>query len=170
MTNWSRGTRFCPSSAGVASRPDRYGFWKCVRVALCFSSLLFAVDARAQWNPLNPVISVEQQADGAKFRLQTGTLQVQICSDTVLRVVLTPPSPVAAPENLVILKDKWAPVKWAFAATDDAVSLTTAELRVTVARRDSSVTFSDLGGKKLFQQIEASLTPVVVNSENTFHS
>ncbi len=181
MTNWSRGDRFCPPSVGIASRPERCSFSKCVlattargrlafAAAVCFFSLLFAVDARAQWNALNPVSSVEQQADGAKFRLQTGTLQVQICSGSVIRVVLSPASLMAAAENLMILKEKCAPVKWAFDATDDAVTLTTAELRVTVARKDSSVTFSDLSGKKLFQQTEASLTPVVVNGENTYHS
>jgi alpha-D-xyloside xylohydrolase len=157
MTNWNRGSRFC---AGLAS----------FVAAACISTVLLSAAAIAQWNPLNPVVFVKQQTDGAELALQSGTLQIQICSDSVIHIVLLPASPVAAPENLDIVKDKWAPVNWKFSSTDEAVVFTTALIKVTVLRKDSSITFNDLTGKKLFQQTEASLTPVVVNGENTYHS
>ncbi len=137
-------------------------------LALCL--FLFSSAAAAQWNALNPVTSVRQLADGAEFALQSGRLRLQVCSDSMIRVILVPPSPPAQPENLVIIKDKWEPVNWAFASTGDEVTLSTSELRVTVLRKDASVTFSDSKGKRLFQQTEAHLTPVVVNGENTYHS
>src|SRR5262249_45437439 len=167
-TNWNRGCGFCRLPLAVASHPDHCGSWKrglatrawgLTFAAAYISILFFAVAASAQWKPLNPVIAVEKQAGGAKFVLQSGTLQIQVCSNTVIHVRLSPPLPVAAAENLVIVKEKWAPVKWAFGSTDDAVTLTTAQIRVTVARKDSSITFSDLSDRKLFQQSEASLTP-----------
>jgi len=153
MTKWNGGCR-----------------WAAFALAVFCTTLLFNVDARAQWNPLNPVVSVQQQVDGAKFTLQSGTLRLKVCSDTVIHVVLSPPEPVPAAANPAVIKEKWAPTKWTFATTNDAVTLTTAKLVVTVARKDSSVTFSDPSGKALFQQTEASLTPVVVNGEKTYHS
>jgi hypothetical protein len=81
------------------------------------STLFLAGTTIAQWNPLNSVISVEQHAIGAKFALQSGTLLVQICSDAVIHVVVSPSSPVTAPENLAVVKDKWTPVKWTFGSS-----------------------------------------------------
>jgi len=160
---------WCRPSAGRAGAPQRLRLAAFV-LAAWLSTLLLAVAAKAQWNPLNPVVSVQQQADGVKLTLRSGTLRVQVCSGTVIRVVLSPSPPAIAPEDLVIVKKMWAPVNWKFDSTSDALSLATAELSVTVSRKDSSVTFSDLSGKKLFQQTEASLTPVVVNGEKTYHS
>jgi alpha-D-xyloside xylohydrolase len=160
---------WCRPSAGRTGAPQRLRLAAFV-LAAWLSTLLLAVAAKAQWNPLNPVVSVQQQADGVKLTLRSGTLRVQVCSGTVIRVVLSPSPPAIAPEDLVIVKKTWAPVNWKFDSTSDAVSLTTTELLVTVSRKDSSVTFSDLSGKKLFQQTEASLTPVVVNGEKTYHS
>jgi alpha-D-xyloside xylohydrolase len=178
MTNWSPELRSDTAPVNTPERDGRLARWKQIlatpvlrRFAFAsFSTTLLAATATAQWNPLNPVISVEQQATGAKFALQSGTLLVQVCSDSIIHVVVFPPSPVIAPENLAVVKDKWTPVKWAFSSDEDAITVTTAELRVTVSRKDSSITFSDLSRKKLFQQTEATLTSVVVNGEKTYHS
>jgi alpha-D-xyloside xylohydrolase len=192
MTNWNLRRWFCDVSSGIAKWHARsIGGRQTLSIhrlrpaafvlAACVSTVPLAVSAGAQWNPLNPVVSfvgpnhpvgfyVQRQNDGVLFTLQSGTLRVQVCSDTVIRVVLSPSSPVTAPENLVIVKEEWAPVNWTFTSTKDAVTLTTAALLVTVSRKDSSITFSDLQGTKLFQQTEASLTPTVVNGERTYHS
>jgi alpha-D-xyloside xylohydrolase len=153
MTPWNRG---CRSAALV--------------LAALSSILLLDVAARAQWNPLNPVVSAQQQIDGARIELQSGILRVQVCSDTVIHVSLSPPEPVTRAVNLAVIKEKWEPANWKFGSTNDSITLTTAKLVVTVARKDASITFSDLNGKALFQQTEASLTPVVVNGEKTYHS
>src|SRR5271165_37171 len=68
---------------------------------------LLAGSASAQWNPLNPVQSVQQKADGAEFTLKSGTLRLQVCSDSVIHVIYSPASPVAAAKNLVIVKESW---------------------------------------------------------------
>jgi hypothetical protein len=39
-----------------------------------------------QWNPLNPVNSVNQQPYGVVFAMQKGTLQLTICSDSIVRI------------------------------------------------------------------------------------
>ena len=181
MKNWNRGCWLSVARLGIAKSCACSSCGKCAPAtrrlelaafvsAAWLSTLLLAAAASAQWNPLNPVVSVQQQADGVKFTLRSGTLQVQVCSDAIIHVVLSPPSPVSAPDSLAIVKEKWVPAKWTFGATNDAVTLTTAELLVTVLRKDSSITFSDRSGKKLFQHTEGSLTPTVVNGERTYHS
>jgi len=135
-----------------------------------FCWLLLAATASAQWNELNPVDSVQQQADGPQFTLHSGTLKLQVCSDSVIRVVYSPTSQVPSLENAVVVKKNWASTKWKMDSSAAAVTLTTSQLKVTVLRKDASVTFSDRTGKQLFQQTELSLTPVVVNGENTYHA
>ena len=166
--------KFLASSRGLISfiNPRQlqmfFGTARIVVIALCSS--IFVPMTMAQWNPLNPVRSVSQQEDGAELVLQSGNLRLQICSDSIIHVILSPAGPAARLENLAVIKDKWAPVNWKFESGDDVITLTTAQVKVTVQRKDSAVTFSDLSGQKLFEQSEASLNPVVVNGENTYHS
>src|SRR5579871_5227194 len=42
--------------------------------------------ANAQWTPKNPVISFQKQADGVVFTMQSGTLKVLVCSDSIIHV------------------------------------------------------------------------------------
>ena len=42
---------------------------------------------RAQWIPLNPVVGVQQQSDGARIALKTGYLHLRVCTDSIVRVV-----------------------------------------------------------------------------------
>ena len=37
----------------------------------------------AQWNPLNPVTSVNKQPDSVVFAMQKGALRLTICSDAI---------------------------------------------------------------------------------------
>jgi alpha-D-xyloside xylohydrolase len=145
-------------------------FLRCRVLLLIICGFMFPAAAAAQWNPLNPVRSVTQQADGAAFVLQSGEMRLQVCSNSIIHVILSPAAPTTRLENLAVIKDKWAPVHWKFDSDADSFTLTTAQLKVSIQRKDSSVKFNDLTGHKLFEQTEASLTPVVVNGENTYHS
>jgi alpha-D-xyloside xylohydrolase len=55
-------------------------------------------------------------------------------------------------------------------STDDAIVLSTSRLKAVIARKDSSVTFQDSAGKTLFEQNEVSMTPTIVNGEQTYHA
>jgi alpha-D-xyloside xylohydrolase len=132
--------------------------------------LLLAATASAQWNALNPVESVQQQADGPQLTLHSGTLKLQVCSDSIIHVIYSPASGTRSAENPAIVKKSWVAAKWTIDSSADAVTLATSQLKVKVLRKDASVTFSDLNGKGLFQQTEVSLVPVNVNGEKTYHA
>ena len=141
-----------------------------IRICAILIFALFAPAVNAQWNPLNPVTDVQKQADGIQFTRKVGTLRLQVCSDAIIRVLYSPASSFPSRKDYVVIKDSWAPVKWDMQSTDDAVTLTTAQLKVTVDKKDSSVTFSPLEGKPLFQQTELTMTPTVVNGEKTYYA
>jgi alpha-D-xyloside xylohydrolase len=102
--------------------------------------------------------------------LQKGTLGLQVCSDSIIRVRYWPTSSVPAHPELVIVKDSWPQTNWNLQSSDDEIVLSTANIKAVVARKDSRVTFQDAFGKTLFQQTEISMTPAIVNGEQTYHA
>src|SRR5712692_289883 len=124
----------------------------------------------AQWNPLNPVLSVQRESDGVQLKLQNGGLKLQVCSNSIIRVRYSPTAAFPSRPEFVVIKDAWSATKWEMQSTEDAITLSTSQLKVIIARKDSSVTFQDSTGKTLFEQNEVSVTPAVVNGEQTYHA
>ena len=138
-------------------------------VLLCVLTLL-AVSAHAQWAPMNPVTAVKQHPDGVLFAMQTGTLKLQVCTDSIIRVRYSATATFSDRPDYVITKTRWPETKWTMQSTDDAVTLTTSRLAVTVARKDGGITYRDLEGKQLLQEATRKLTPVKVNGEDTYRA
>lgn len=146
-----------------------------MKIKTLFAVLLFTLifgnlPARAQWNPLNPVTDFKQQKDGLQFTRKSGVMKLQVCSDSIVRVIFSPASTVPNLQNQVVIKNQWPSVPFTVQSSEKDITLTTNSLKVVVTRKDGSVDFYDLSGNKLFEQTEATLTPVVVNGENTYHS
>ena len=137
---------------------------------LSLSLLFLAALAHAQWNPLNPVTTVQPQPDGVLFTMQSGVMKLQVCSDSIVRVLYSPTSSFPSRTDFVVIKTNWPAVKFAVQTTDDAVTLTTSRLKIVVARKDGSITFNDSSGTKLFQDSGRTMTPVEVNGEKTYHA
>jgi alpha-D-xyloside xylohydrolase len=131
---------------------------------------LLSISATAQWNTLNPVVSLQQQADGAQIALKLGILKLQVCSDSIVHVTYSPTSQIPEQKNFVVVKNSWPATKWTLSSGEEAISITTGRLKITVVRKDASVAFSDSAGKQLFQQTELNMQPVVVHGEKTYHA
>jgi alpha-D-xyloside xylohydrolase len=136
---------------------------------LCVLPLLNGV-AWAQWAPMNPVTAVQRQPDGALFTMKTGTLKLQVCTDSIIRVRYSPTATFSDRPDYVVIKTRWPTAKWEMQSTDDDVTLTTARLAVTVTRKDGAITYRDLAGKQLLQEATRKLTPVKVNGEDTYRA
>jgi len=130
----------------------------------------FIVPARAQWNPLNPVSTFEKQSDGVQFTLQEGTLKLQVCSPTIVRVLYSAAANISAKKDYIVIKDSWSPIQWSVDSTDKDVTLSTSQLKISVLRADSSIHFTDLSGKQVFEESQRRMVPTVVNGENTYHA
>ena len=131
---------------------------------------LFASVAGAQWSPLNPVTGVQKQADGVLLTMGTGVLRVQVCADSVIRVIYAPGSSIPDVPQYIVTKTNWPAAQWSMDSTDRAVTLMTASMKITITRRNGAILYSDSAGKKLFEDGTRSLTPVVVNGEKTYRS
>jgi alpha-D-xyloside xylohydrolase len=138
-------------------------------VGLLLSSLS-SVSSFAQWNPLNPVSSVEKRPDSVVFAMQTGTLRLTICSDSIVRVTYSIDGNFPDAPSNVVTKTSWPAVSWTMETTDGTVKVSTSRMKVTVVKKDGAILFADSSGKKLFQDYDRTLTPVEVNGERTYHS
>jgi alpha-D-xyloside xylohydrolase len=142
-------------------------FWS-LSVLLC-TSVFVPERAHAQWNPLNPVTGLQRQADGVQLALEKGVMRLQVCSESIIRVRYSMAKFPPAHPDLVVIKNTWPATKWELQSSDDAIVLSTAQIKATISRKDSSITFQDSAGKRLFQQTEVTMTPVVLNGESTNH-
>lgn len=138
-------------------------------LSLLFLFVWFPSTAAAQWNPLNSVVGLQKQADGVRLTLEKGVMRLQVCSDSIIRVRYSLEESVPVHPDLVVIKSSWPVTKWEMQSSDESVALSTAQVKVMVSRRNSSVTFQDGTGKTLFQQTEVTMTPVTVNGEQTHH-
>src|ERR1700719_4587506 len=105
-------------------------------------SLLAATRVAAQWTPMNPVRKVQQGADGIVFTMGTGTLKVQVCSDSIIRVLYSPAATFPKRTDFVVIKDSWPTAKWEMQSGDDAVTLSTSSLKITVTKKDGAIAYA----------------------------
>jgi len=124
----------------------------------------------AQWTPMNPVRNVQQQADGAVFTMGTGTLKIQVCSDSIIRVLYSPTASLPKRTDPVVIKENWPAAKWRMQSTDDAVILSTSLLKLTVTRKDGAIAYAEAGGTPLVQEASRHLTPEKVNGEDAYRA
>jgi alpha-D-xyloside xylohydrolase len=139
-------------------------------LASLFNALFCAHAAHAQWTAMNPVRQVQQQADGVLFSMGTGTLKVQVCSDSVIHVIYSPTASFAKPADLVVIKEHWPAAQWTMQSTNDAVTLTTSLLKVSVTRKDGAVAYAEVSGDSLLEEASRRLTPEKVNGEDTYRA
>jgi alpha-D-xyloside xylohydrolase len=119
---------------------------------------------------MNPVTSVQQQTDGVVFTMKTGTLKVQVCSDSIIRVRYSATSSFPNQPDYVVMKADWPASQWTMQSADDAVTVTTSRLKLKIARQDAGITYSDADGNPLVNEASRTLTPSKVNGEDTYRA
>jgi len=132
--------------------------------------MLVAAGLNAQWNPPNPVTAVERQSDGVLLKMQSGAMRLEVCSDSIIRVLYSPTSSFPERPDPVVVKTSWPAADWKMESTGAAVTLTTARFKATVTLKDGVIAYSDLNGRKLVQEGPKTMTPVNVNGEDTYRA
>jgi len=131
---------------------------------------VFAFPTRAQWSPLNPVKSFQNGSDGVEFKMESGTLKLLICSDSIVRVLYSPTDTFPNRPDYIITKKDWPATPWHFDSTEKDITITTAKLKVTVTRADGTIQFSDASGKHLMFDGGRKMSPTEVNNEKTYRA
>jgi len=124
----------------------------------------------AQWTPMNPVKKVQQEGDGVVFSMGTGTLKLQVCSDSVIRVLYSATATFPKKTDYVVIKQSWPAAKWTMQSSDDAVTLSTSALKIMVTKKDGAIAYADANGNALVQEASRKLTPAKVNGEDTYRA
>jgi alpha-D-xyloside xylohydrolase len=132
--------------------------------------LLASIDAKPQWNPLNPVVEARQQPDGVLLIMKVGVVKLQVCTDAIVRVLYSPTPTMPKLREYSVIKTSWPETKWMMQSGNDQVALTTSRITVTVTRRNGNILFADATGNKLFEDYGRTLTPVEVNGEKTYRA
>src|ERR1019366_8106366 len=111
---------------------------------------------------------------GVDFHLQHGTLNVRLCTDSMVHVTYRTGDAADHPQPW-IAKTSWPRV--AFQVADDAnhnIVLSTSRIRIVAERDSSALVFEDEHGNVVVRESASpaprDLTPAVVNGENTFHA
>jgi alpha-D-xyloside xylohydrolase len=139
-------------------------------VGALFLLSLLPANVHAQWNPPNPVVSVDRQSDGALLTMQTGVLRLQVCADSIVHVTYSPTATIPDVPSYIVTKTTWPTTQWTLDTTDNDVTLATPKLKITIFRRNGGILYRDAAGKKLFMDQERTMTPVEVNGEKTYHA
>jgi alpha-D-xyloside xylohydrolase len=152
----------------IKNRPSRpFLFSFLATLSVCF---FCAAAAHAQWTAMNPVRKVQQESDGVVFSMGTGTLKVQVCSDSVIHVLYSATATFPKRADYVVTKESWPVAQWTMQSSDDAVTLTTSLLKVTVTKKDGAIAYAEVHGGSLVQEQSRSLTPEKVNGEDTYRA
>lgn len=124
----------------------------------------------AQWTPMNPVRKVQQESDGAVFTQSKGTLRIQVCSDSTIHILYSAMATFPKRTDYVVLKESWPTTKWTMQSNEDAVTLSTSLLKITVTRKDGAIAYADASGNQVMQEASRALTPEKVNGEDTYRA
>lgn len=99
----------------------------------------------------NPVQSLQKDAMGVTFRLQAGTLRLEVCDDRTIRVQAGP-TDTLPPKNDYVVTRKWIPSPFELVEEPTRVVVRTARVGVQVSRAGGAVTFVDSAGKVLLAE------------------
>ncbi len=137
-------------------------------VARILAAVVCAMPAFAQWTPLDPVTTVEQETDGVSVGLHSGgTLKLQVSSDSIIHVLYSQTGDFPKRPDYVVTKSSWAAVPWKLESSEKYETLSTSALKVTIEKESGAITFSDLPGTQLFRDAKRIMTAETVNGERT---
>jgi alpha-D-xyloside xylohydrolase len=144
-----------------------------IRLALAlilFTLLPIAREARAQWNPPNPVASFTQVTDGLELRQTAGILRLQVVSPAIIHVTYGPETVPEHPSDQVVVKREWPPAQFTVESDQKSVTLATAQVKAIVDRQSGALTYKSLDGHQLTTDNYRQLQPAEVNGEKTSHA
>ncbi len=134
--------------------------------------LLLSTPLLAQWQPPNPVKEARREPEGMMVQLERGVMRISVCSEAIVHVVYSPGSTIPEEKQFAVVRTKWPPARRIFTETAEEASVATADVRVTVTKKDGFVSFSAAAGgrEKLIQEGPKIMTPAEVNGEKTYHA
>ena len=132
--------------------------------------LALVAGLHAQWIPANAVTGVKQEVSGVLLTMQTGAMRIEVDTDSIIHVIYSPTASFPTQVDYVVTKTTWPAAQWKMESNAREVSLVTPRLKVSVSKSDGVITYTDSSGKKLVAEGPKTMTPAVINGENTYHA
>jgi len=137
---------------------------------VCILAITATAALYGQWIPDNAVTGAARESDGARITLQRGTLSIQVCTDSIIRVRYSPSNTFPNQPNNVIIKTAWPQSQFEFQPGAKEIVIRTPRMRLAVSRVDSVITYTDAKGQTLLTGGPRLMTPVTVNGESTYRA
>ncbi|MGD0903065.1 MAG: TIM-barrel domain-containing protein [Terracidiphilus sp.] len=118
-----------------------------------------------------PPAEFEKQTDGIILQLPDGFLNVQVLSDSVVRVAFSKDQSFFGKKTIDVIDHPPSSTGWKLSTTSKALLLSTSKLTVSVDRVTGTVKFLDAQGKTILAEAAGGrfMQPAQVQGEDTFH-
>ncbi|MBN1398260.1 MAG: DUF4968 domain-containing protein [Bacteroidetes bacterium] len=120
----------------------------------------------------------EKQSDGIFLVLKKRSdsdvqwLKVQVCSESIIRVIASPVRSFSNHPSLIVEKKVWEPVDWTVKETGRWIILSTAKLAVRINSKTGAISFFSANGKPVLEEEDSGgkiITSAEVMGEKAFH-
>ncbi len=138
--------------------------------AFSLAAFLVAPPASAQWNPANPVTSVEKEPQGLLLHMQKGLTRLTVCTDSIIHIEYTPTASFPTGPNYVVIKTTWPKVEWKSETAGGVTTLSTARLTVKINHEDGVLDYRNTQGRSLVTEGPKSMIPEDVDGEHTYRA
>jgi alpha-D-xyloside xylohydrolase len=113
--------------------------------------------------------AAQQVEDGLIVPIGDALLKVEVCAEDVIRVAYAPDRAFFARPSVATTPRRCGGAQFEVATIADAVTLSTARLKVRVTLSTGAVTFLDASGEVVLAETARSMSPAGVQGERTFH-
>nr|WP_294948349.1 TIM-barrel domain-containing protein [uncultured Mucilaginibacter sp.] len=122
-------------------------------------------------NARSNVVTFTKTAKGVTFKLDKGSMQLNICKPDIIEVKYTILNSFLAKESLVV-NNKWPQVT-PFSVTDGKteVTITTSKLKIKINKATNAITYCDLSGKVITAESGSnkSMSPATIAGIETYN-
>jgi alpha-D-xyloside xylohydrolase len=139
------------------------GTMKALYKSLWGAVALVAVQASAD-------VVMTREQDGAVFNYRPGKIRIQVCSERILKVTVTPGDAFSERKSLVVERE-WKPTHWTLTEDGRFATIATPKMKVRVDMCTGKVAFFDAKGGVLLREPgpnARTFTPATLVDEPTF--
>lgn len=112
---------------------------------------------------------VSRYPDGISVKTPSGLVRLKVINDRIIRVSATPEKDFADSRSLIVLP-VGGTTGFTVSEVKDSIYISTSEIRAAVAGRSGAVTFFDMNGRKILQELDGGrrFEPRSVGETNAF--
>ncbi|MDP4286009.1 MAG: glycoside hydrolase family 31 protein [Bacteroidota bacterium] len=111
----------------------------------------------------------EKDDSNVVYQTEKGFIKLQVCSDNIIRVVVSPVKSLKERESLMVITYPDQKAKWIMHETERYISVETKKLIATIDKSNNTVLFYDKSGNLLLEGDGQSFEPETIDSESIFH-